>query len=118
MNEIKLNKQDFTLFNADDRLGIFNEKINRIVNGLGRIDPSSTSLFDYDEYIVKLTIQLFLKYEYIAVTEKGCLFGFCNGHRTLIKCHPGVYAEAADFIEIARKSEKNRSTASRQSSMI
>jgi hypothetical protein len=100
MKEIKFDKYSFAEFNKDDRFGLFNDKIHRIVNGLGRIDPSSTSLFDYDEYIKKLLIYLFMKYDYVVVTDKNCFWGVLKEARTLIKSNiPDAYQNTERFNE-------------------
>jgi hypothetical protein len=93
--EVKFDKNSFLKFNPEDKLGLFNDKLKRISESLGRIDPSATSLFDYDEYVRKLLIKLFTKYHYLVLTERDCLFGVLNDQRYLIKSHlKGWYQEA------------------------
>lgn len=96
--EINFDKNGFLKFNPDDQLGLFNDKLKRITESLGRIDPSATSLFDYDEYVKKLLIKLFTKYHYVVLTERDCLFGVLNDQRYLIKSHlKGWYQKATEM---------------------
>lgn len=62
--EIKLNKEQFKIFNDDDQFAIFDEE------GFGNYN-------DFNEEVDKL----FEKYDYIVVTENDYLYGEKAGQR-------------------------------------
>jgi hypothetical protein len=105
--DIRFNKNEFLIFNNNDHLGLFNDRIKRVSECLGRIDPGATSLFDYDEYIKKLMIRLFTKYEYLELNEKESLLGVKGDQKFLIKPHlKGWYKEALLFVNKKEDREK------------
>ena len=62
--EIKLNKEQFKIFNNDDQFAIFDEE------GYGDYG-------DFDEEVEKL----YAKYDFIIVTENDYIYGEKNGNR-------------------------------------
>ncbi len=64
IKEIKLNKEQFKLFNDDDQFAIFDE------DGYGEYE-------DFNEEVEKL----FKKYNYIIVTKNDYIYGVKNGKR-------------------------------------
>jgi len=63
--EIKLNKEQFKLFNDDDQFQLFCDE-----EGFPNFD-------DFDEEVDKL----FRKFDYICVTAEDCIYGVKNGKR-------------------------------------
>jgi hypothetical protein len=63
--EIKLNKEQFKLFNDDDQFQLFCD------------DEGFPNFDDFDEEVDKL----FEKFDYICVTEDDCVYGIKNEKR-------------------------------------
>jgi len=66
MKEIRLNKEEFKLFNDDDQFQLFCD------------DEGMPDYDDFNEEVEKL----YAKYNYIIVTENDCVYGEKNGKRT------------------------------------
>ena len=64
MKEIKLNKQQFKLFNDDDQFAIFDEE------GYGEYD-------DFEKEVEKL----YKKYDFVLITKNDYIYGVKNGKR-------------------------------------
>jgi len=65
MREIQLNKEQFKLFNNDDQFQLFCD---------------DEGMPDYDDFGEEAE-KLYKKYDYIAVTENDCVYGYKNGKR-------------------------------------
>jgi hypothetical protein len=65
MKDIRLNKEQFKLFNNDDQFQLFTDE-----DGFPAYD-------NFDDEVEKL----FQKYDYIIVTEDDCVFGIKNGKK-------------------------------------
>ena len=68
MRELKLNKQQFVVFNDDDQFQLFSD------------DEGSPDYEDFDAEVDKL----FLKYDCIIIDEEDYIYGEKNGKRELI----------------------------------
>jgi hypothetical protein len=65
MKDIRLNKEQFKIFNYDDQFQLFTDE-----DGFPAYD-------NFDEEVEKL----FQKFDYIIVTEDDCIFGIKNGKK-------------------------------------
>ena len=68
MEELKLNKRQFSLFNQGDQFQLFTE------------EPDYKNYEDFDETVEKL----FEKYDCVVVTENGYIYAETNGKRVLL----------------------------------
>ena len=66
MKEIRLNKEEFKLFNDDDQFQLFCD---------------DGGMPDYDNFNEEVE-KLYAKYNYIIVTANDCVYGEKNGKRT------------------------------------
>ena len=93
MKEIRFNLYSFIKFNPQDQFGLFRSELVLFRSRSLLLNP--TEVPDFHEESLRLTKQLFLKYDYLILTQENRLFGVDGKKRHLIKDNLHQWFEAA-----------------------